>query len=208
VSGFHLDVTAFIGSFGSSVLEHWSQFPPWGLTARASTLVSEMLALHSDPDFLVSGQVAVHRTATVESGATLKGPLVVGAGCFVAAGAYVRGGCWLGERCTLGPGVELKSAFVFPGTTLAHLNFVGDSIVGANVNLEAGSIVCNARNERPGGEIRVRLGGTLHAIGRPKFGALIGDGCRIGANAVIAPGALLAPGSVVARAALCDQETA
>jgi NDP-sugar pyrophosphorylase family protein len=207
VSGLHLDVTAFIASFGSSALAHWSQFPPWELTARASTLVGEMLALHADADFLVSGQVAVHRTAIVESGATLKGPLVVGAGCFVAAGAYVRGGCWLAERCTLGPGVELKSSFVFPGTTLAHFNFVGDSIVGANVNLEAGSIVCNARNERAGGEIRVRLGDTLHAIGPTKFGALIGDGCRIGANAVVAPGALIPPGSIIPRASLCDQET-
>jgi acetyltransferase-like isoleucine patch superfamily enzyme len=40
-----------------------------------------------------------------------------------------------------------------------------------------------------------------------KFGALIGDHCRIGANAVLAPGALLAPGTVVGRTQLVDQES-
>lgn len=52
-----------------------------------------------------------------------------------------RGGNWLAERCTLGPGAELKSSMVFAGTKLAHFNFVGDAILGEDVNLEAGSIV-------------------------------------------------------------------
>ena len=52
----------------------------------------------------------------------------------------------------------------------------------------------------------MRLGATLHGTGCDKFGALIGDASRIGANAVLAPGALLVPGCVVRRATLCDQE--
>jgi NDP-sugar pyrophosphorylase family protein len=202
-----VDVGAFVSSFASSALARWRHLAPWDLTSQASALIIELLAHLPDADFPVSGQIAVHRTATVEPGATLKGPLIIGAGSFVAAGAYLRGGCWLAERCALGPGVELKSSFVFAGTTLAHFNFVGDSVVGAGVNLEAGSLVCNARNERGGGEIRVRLGDRLHAVPVTKFGALIGDGCRIGANAVIAPGALLAPDTIVPRASLHDQET-
>lgn len=76
------------------------------------------------------------------------------------------------------------------------------------MNLEAGSIVANYRNERADKEIRIRRGGTLHGTGVEKFGALIGDRVRIGANAVIAPGALLLPGQVVPRLALVDQEAA
>jgi bifunctional N-acetylglucosamine-1-phosphate-uridyltransferase/glucosamine-1-phosphate-acetyltransferase GlmU-like protein len=136
----------------------------------------------------------------------LKGPLILGADCFVASGAYLRGGCWLAEGCTIGPGAELKSSFVFAGTKLAHFNFVGDSVLGADVNFEAGSIVCNFRNERADKEIRVRVAGALHRTGARKFGALIGDGARIGANAVLAPGTLLPAGAVVRRSALCDQE--
>ena len=104
------------------------------------------------------------------------------------------------------PGAELKSSFVFSGTKLAHFNFVGDSILGEDVNLEAGSIICNYRNERDDKCIRVRLGSGLLDTGCTKFGALVGDHVRIGANAVIAPGALLKPGSVVHRASLLDDE--
>ena len=111
--------------------------------------------------YRVEGAIAVHRSATVESGAVLKGPLIVGPDCFVAAGAYLRGGNWIAERCTFGPGAELKSSFVFAGTKLAHFNFVGDSILGADVNLEAGSIVCNYRNERADKEVRVRIASGL-----------------------------------------------
>lgn len=33
------------------------------------------------------------------------------------------------------------------GSKLAHVNFVGGSILGADVNLEAGAIITNRRNE-------------------------------------------------------------
>lgn len=52
--------------------------------------------------------------------------------------AYLRGGVWLERSCVVGPGAELKSSFLFDGSKLAHFNFVGDSIVGCEVNLEAG----------------------------------------------------------------------
>jgi acetyltransferase-like isoleucine patch superfamily enzyme len=67
--------------------------------------------------------------------------------------------------------------------------------------------VANHRNERADKRIRVRINGRLHTTDVSKFGALIGDGCRIGANAVIAPGALLLPATVVGRTALHDDET-
>ena len=195
-----------IAAFAASPLARWSELAPWALTAQSVAIVRLLLAELPADEFVVTGEVAVHRTATVEVGAVLKAPLILGAGGFVAAGAYLRGGCWVAERCTFGPGAELKSSFVFAGTKLAHFNFVGDSVLGAGVNLEAGSIVCNYRNERPDKQIRVRLAAGLHRTGVDKFGALIGDGVRIGANAVIAPGAVLKAGAIVRRGALCDQD--
>jgi len=177
---------------------------PWELTLHSSDVVARLLADVGAEFSLVDG-VAVHATATVERGAVLKGPAVIGPQCFVAAGAYVRGGCWLDARCTLGPGAELKSTFLFAGTKLAHFNFVGDSILGSGVNLEAGAIVANYRNEHPDRTIDIFLGESRLETGVRKFGAVIGDGARIGANAVIAPGAVLRPGIVVPRLGLVDQ---
>jgi NDP-sugar pyrophosphorylase family protein len=157
-------------------------------------------------EFRRDGEVAIHRTATIESGAVVKGPAIIGARCFVAAGAYLRGGVWLDERCVVGPGAEVKSSFAFRGSKLAHLNFVGDTILGSDVNLEAGSVVANHRNERADKQVRVRIGTELLATGVEKFGALVGDGARIGANTVLAPGTLIKPGAVVPRLSLVDQE--
>lgn len=78
--------------------------------------------------------------------------------------------------------------------------------LGEDVNLEAGSIICNYRNERRSKEILARIGSDLFGTGVEKFGSLIGDGARVGANAVVAPGALLQRGTVVGRGMLLDQE--
>jgi NDP-sugar pyrophosphorylase family protein len=203
-----IDLAAYIAGFAGSPLAPWATSLPWELPPRAPEIVRRLLAELPAGDYVVEGEVAVHRSARVEPGAVLKGPLILGADCFVAAGAYLRGGNWVDARCTIGPGVELKSSFVFEGTALAHFNFVGDSVIGAGVNMEAGSIICNHRNERADKQILVRSGegGSLQGTGCDKFGALVGDGARIGANAVIAPGALLVPGRVVDRMTLVDEE--
>ena len=201
-----VSIARYIPAFAASPLAKFGALPPWRLAMQSTSVVRQLLADLPAAEFIVSDEIAIHRTATVEAGAVLKGPLILGAGCFVAAGAYLRGGNWLAENCTLGPGAELKSSFVFSGAKLAHFNFVGDSVLGEGVNLEAGSIICNYRNERANKEIRVRIGAELHGTGVEKFGALVGDGCRIGANAVVAPGALLGPGTIVRRTGLLDQE--
>jgi UDP-N-acetylglucosamine diphosphorylase / glucose-1-phosphate thymidylyltransferase / UDP-N-acetylgalactosamine diphosphorylase / glucosamine-1-phosphate N-acetyltransferase / galactosamine-1-phosphate N-acetyltransferase len=197
----------FVRCAMASPLTAWADKPPWSMAASAPRIVQELLAA-CGAEFERRDAIAVHRSATIESGAVIKGPAIIGAGCFIAAGAYLRGGVWLDEACVVGPGAELKSSFVFGGSKLAHFNFVGDSILGSDVNLEAGSILANSRNERSDKEIRVSVGTELHATGVEKFGALVGDGARIGANAVIAPGALIRPGQVVPRLSLLDQDEA
>jgi UDP-N-acetylglucosamine diphosphorylase / glucose-1-phosphate thymidylyltransferase / UDP-N-acetylgalactosamine diphosphorylase / glucosamine-1-phosphate N-acetyltransferase / galactosamine-1-phosphate N-acetyltransferase len=197
----------FISAFMQSPLGPFSVAQPWELTTRSEAIVRDMLAALPRNEFNITNEVAVHVSATVETGAILKGPLILGPHCFVASGAYLRGGNWVGANCTFGPGAELKSSFVFSGSKLAHFNFVGDSILGSDVNLEAGSIICNYRNERSNKEVLVRSGSTLHPTGCQKFGALVGDHGRIGTNAVVAPGAILAPHAIVRRGALRDDET-
>ena len=147
----------------------------------------------------------MHCSATVEPGAIVKRPAIIGARCFVAATSYLRGGVFLDEDCIIGPGAELKSSFMFKGSKLAHLNFVGDSILGSDVNIEAGAIIANFRNELDEKSIRITYKGAVIDTGVDKFGALLGDHSRIGANAVIAPGAILMPGTRIPRLSLIDQ---
>lgn len=176
---------------------------PWEITSKSEAIVRQALTAISG--YLIRDSVAIHRTATVETGAVIKAPAIIGPGAFVAAGAYLRGGVFLDEGCIVGPSCELKSTFMLKGSKVAHLSFAGDSIIGAGANIEAGAIIANYRNERDDKRIRIAFGGGVIDTGVEKFGALVGDGARIGANAVIAPGALIRPGAVVARLGLVDQ---
>ena len=135
----------------------------------------------------------------------LKGPVVVSAGCFMAAHSYLRSWVFLDEGVNIGPGCKVKSSFIFQDTTLAHFNFVGDSMVGAGVNLEAGAVIANHYDERSHKDITVRAGGQLIPTGLQEFGALISDGSRLGANAFTSPGTILVPGAVVGRLELVEQ---
>ena len=199
-------LTDYIAHFAQSPLAPWAHLTPWALVTQAPAVVRQLLAELPADEYRVQDEIAIHRTAIVEEGALLKGPLIIGAHCFIASGSLLRGGCWLDTHCIIGPGAELKTAFVFSGSKLAHFNFVGDSVLGHGINLEAGTIVANYRNERDDKDVQVRVEGILQRTGCDKFGALLGDQCRIGANAVLAPGAVLAPASVVGRGQVFDAE--
>lgn len=193
-----------ITQFRNSALGRHVERYPWEIVLESADIVREMLGQLSD-QFAIRGDVAVHHSAVIERGSVIKGPAVVGPNCLVAATAYIRGGCWLEANCIVGPGAELKSSLVFNGTKLAHFNFVGDSILGAGVNLEAGSIVANYRNEWSKPTISFVYRDAVLNTGVEKFGALVGDRAKIGANAVIAPGAIIGRDTIVGRLAIVDQ---
>lgn len=140
--------------------------------------------------------------------ADLTGPAIVGPGCRIAPGALLRAGVWAARGVTIGPHSEIKGSLLFAGSAAAHRNYVGDSIVGAGVNLEAGAVLANHFNERADKSVLVLLDGNVRPTGLIKFGAVLGDGCRIGANSVTSPGTLLWPGTIVPRLTLIDQLSA
>jgi bifunctional N-acetylglucosamine-1-phosphate-uridyltransferase/glucosamine-1-phosphate-acetyltransferase GlmU-like protein len=190
-----------------SLPDEW-QLPdraPWDLCADIVAVIERSIERLPSSYIRRTPDIAVHDSATVEPGAVLKAPCIIGENCFVASYAYLRGGVWLAANVILGPSVEVKSSLIGEGSKAAHFNFVGDSVIGRDVNIEAGAIVANYRNERVDKQIVCFDGEHLIGTGRDKFGSLIGDGCRIGANAVLAPGTILKPATVVPRLALVDQ---
>jgi UDP-N-acetylglucosamine diphosphorylase / glucose-1-phosphate thymidylyltransferase / UDP-N-acetylgalactosamine diphosphorylase / glucosamine-1-phosphate N-acetyltransferase / galactosamine-1-phosphate N-acetyltransferase len=172
--------------------------PPWEITSRQPDVISNLILSLSD-EYRIEEGVAVHSTAQIESHVILKGPIIIGPGCFVASHAYLRGGVYLLGDNKIGPGCEIKSSILFPGTNLAHFNFVGDSVIGSDCNFEAGSIIANHYNERENKIIHVKMTGELINTQSEKFGALVGDRCRVGANAVLSPGSILEPKRTVGR---------
>ena len=98
-----------------------------------------------------------------------------------------------------------ESSVIFNISAIAHFNFIGDSLIGSGVNFEAGSMAANHFNERLDKRISVSYNSSVIDTASDKFGALVGDGCKIGANAVLSPGTILAPGSIIKRLELVEQ---
>jgi len=177
---------------------------PWNIVAAVQNTIQQKIKSLSS-DFKIKQDVAIHKKAQIEENVTLKGPIIVSNGCFIGAHAYMRGGVYLGEKSIVGPGCEVKSSLIMSGSALAHFNFVGDSLIGSYVNMEAGSIIANHYNERLDKTIYVMLNKKKMKIDVTKFGALVGDHSKIGANAVLSPGTILLPESVVKRLELVEQ---
>lgn len=197
------NISKYIASWLSSPFAEINM-DPWLIVRNADEVVGNALQRLND-DFVRDEGFAIHRTARIEAGVILKGAGIIGARSFVASGSYLRGGAYIAEDCIVGPNSELKSSFMFAGSKIAHLNFVGDSIIGSGVNIEAGAIIANYRNEFADKQIRILSDGLVLDTGVDKFGALVGDHVRIGANSVVAPGAVILPETKIGRLQLVDQ---
>lgn len=198
-----IDLQQFLSSFSRLLPTHILK-SPWNITRNLEAIVIEKLSA-LDTDYIIKGNVAIHKQAQIEEGVVLKGPAIIGPHVFVAAHAYLRGGVLLDRNVIVGPGCEVKSSIILERSALAHFNFLGDSIVGSHVNIEAGVIVANHHNDREDKEIFVMMNGTRYGTGAQKFGALIGDHSKIGANAVLSPGTILMPRTIVPRLQLVNQ---
>ncbi len=133
--------------------------------------------------------VSIGKGCKLESGAYIQGPCILGENCEVRQGAYIRGHFIAGRACVIGHTTEVKQAVFLDGVHAAHFAYVGDSILGNDVNLGAGVKCANVRLDRK--EVIVRDGNTKMPTGLKKFGAIIGDFCQLGCNVVLNPGTLL-----------------
>jgi bifunctional UDP-N-acetylglucosamine pyrophosphorylase/glucosamine-1-phosphate N-acetyltransferase len=91
---------------------------------------------------------------------------------------------------------------------IGHLSYVGDSILGENCNLGAGTITANYRLD--GGTIKMVVKDRVVDSGRTKLGAVLGDSVKAGINALFMPGvkvgcnSWIGPGVVVHRDVAAD----
>ena len=197
-----IPIDDFIKDFSVSFQDTNSQ--PWEITNDLKNILEKALPTLSD-DYIVADGIAIHKTATIENGAVIKKPAIIGTNCFVGANAYFREGVYLDTNVKIGPGCEIKNSIICSNTAIAHFNYIGNSIIGRNVNFEAGSIAANHYNERVSKKISVLHNSQIIETNSEKFGSLVGDDSKIGANAVLSPGTILPKNSIVKRLELIEQ---
>jgi len=130
---------------------------PWEAVFKIETVIARLMDTIDLSEYEVCNGQAIHKSTVIESMAKVKGTMIIGPSCFIASGSLLRGGIILDARCIVGHCGELKTSIMLAGSKIAHLNFVGDSIIGSNVNIEGGAIIANYRNELSNKEIHVRI---------------------------------------------------
>lgn len=142
----------------------------------------------------LKGDVIVEEGARVRSGAYVEGPVLIQSGADVGPNAYVRGATVIGPDARVGNAVEVKNSILLSGASAGHLSYVGDSIIGADANLGAGTKVANLRHDDQ--SIRMSVKGEQVDTGRRKLGTVLADGVKTGINTSLNAGTKLGVGAM------------
>lgn len=110
-----------------------------GVHLEGKTQIGQACEIHSGVRIVNStlgDRVTVQNHCVINSGRLANGVTI---GPF----AHVRPDTELGESVHIGNFVELKKSVLGKGTKAGHLAYIGDAVVGENVNIGAGTITCN-----------------------------------------------------------------
>ncbi len=138
----------------------------------------------------IIGDVFIGEGTVVEPGAFINGPTIIGKNCQVRQNAYIRGSILVGDGCVVGHSTEVKNSVFLNTSNAPHFNYVGDSILGAEANLGAGTKLSNFKITVDK-TVKIKVGEEVFDTGLIKFGAILGDGVQTGCNAVLNPGTVV-----------------
>ncbi|MEN8141724.1 MAG: hypothetical protein ABFR97_10945 [Thermodesulfobacteriota bacterium] len=164
------------------------------LVRRQGEILAGASVLMAGASFL-GHQIGIGQGVLVEPGAMICAPTIIDDRTVVRQGAYVRGNCLFGKRCVVGHTTEVKHAIFLDDAKAGHFAYLGDSILGNDANLGAGTKMANLKFTP--GNVLVKTSGGLKDSGLRKLGAIVGDGVQTGCNSVTNPGTLLGPGTML-----------
>ncbi|MDJ0760028.1 MAG: bifunctional UDP-N-acetylglucosamine diphosphorylase/glucosamine-1-phosphate N-acetyltransferase GlmU [Woeseiaceae bacterium] len=119
---------------------------------------------------------------------------VTGDACEIGPFARLRPGASLANKVKIGNFVEVKKSTIADGSKVNHLTYIGDTEIGTNVNVGAGTITCNYDGANKSKTI----------IGDDAF---IGSGVQLIAPVTVGKGANVGAGTTLTKSAPDDQLT-
>jgi len=134
----------------------------------------------------IDAEVKIGKGTLIKPFTIIKGNVKIGKKCSIGPSAHIRPGAVIGDSCKIGNYVEVKNSKIGSNTNVAHLSYIGDSELGARVNIGAGTI-------------------TANYDGVKKHKTKIGAGAYVGSNVVfVAPvtagkNSVIGAGSVITK---------
>ena len=140
--------------------------------------------VHIGPYAIVSSckladDCVVHAHSVLES-------VVAGPNCEIGPFARLRPGTELAEQVKVGNFVEVKGSEISEGSKINHLSYIGDTTIGRDANIGAGTITCNYDGAE---KHRTTIGN----------GAFVGSGVMLVAPVEVGEEATIGAGSVIAK---------
>lgn len=164
------------------------------MTSWVNTEIPESVKL--EPNVTIKGKVHFGENVHIGSGTTIIGPCYIGNNVYIGDSALIRKNTSIGDNVKIGYGTEVKNSVLFGNSTIGRLSFIGDSVLGKNVQIGSGTITVNYDT--------LERGIALHKPDRSstptklkKLGALLGENTIIGTGHTIAPGTVLLPDTTI-----------
>lgn len=197
---FDFDQTAHTALFADieyvwQAIDHISGYVR-ALLANDYTPNSASYVVHSST--VIEGDVYIGEGTTIAPNCYIQGPAVIGKNCEIRHGAYLRGGVVLGDNAIIGHATEVKHSILLENAHAPHFSYVGDSILGRNVNLGAGTklsnLPVNSSKDPATGKrntLKLSIDSTVYDTDLAKFGVIFGDDVQTGCNSVTNPGCVV-----------------
>lgn len=187
-------VNLFIGAKGVEVEGFWRDLAyPWDLFEANEHLLTKMEAKseHIENSY-IDGKVIMEKGARIIN-SHVEGSAYIGEGTTIGPNACLRGFNSIGKRCSIGNGTTVKNSILSDNVNAKHLTYIGDSVIGENVNFGSGTQIANFRFD--GSHINVLTERGWVNSGRKKLGIFVGDNTKFGVLSCTMPGKLIGQGS-------------
>ncbi len=116
----------------------------------------------------ISPETEIEADTIIYPSTYIEGKNKIGKHCKIGPFAHLRGDVVLEDYVKVGNFVEVKKTTIKSHTNACHLTYLGDSEIGSNVNIGAGTITAN-----------------YNPLTKVKSKTIIGDNVKIGSNSVL-----------------------
>lgn len=171
---------------------------PWELLKANHDFLEHMpddIQGEIEENVTIHGAVHLGKNSIIRSGCYIQGPVFIGDNCDVGPNTFLRPYTCLCNDVDVGNAVEIKNSIIMDGTNVNHLSYVGDSVIGVNCNLGAGTNLANLRFDDQ--HVKVTVKDERVDSGLRKLGAIFGDGVKTGINTSVNPGVKIGNGTFI-----------
>ena len=152
----------------------------------------------------IHGEIFLGEGSIIRSGVYIEGSVYIGKNCDIGPNCYIRGNSYFGDNVKVGNAVEVKNSIIMENTNVNHLTYVGDSVIGSNCNIAAGTNIANLRFDN--GNVKTKVKDKKVDAGRRKFGAIFGDQVKTGINSSFSPGVKVGCNSFIGSGVLLYED--